>query len=81
MLNKRHFNFALILALMAIIFVSCYPRKDVYTDDYDIAATFYDANQDFKEYKTIYVIDSVFHIIDEDEENNPFLILWQVTWQ
>ena len=50
----------------------CYPEKIEYVDEYDMAGTMYDEEADFSNFTTFHVIDTVMHIVD-DEEGDPNL--------
>ena len=57
------------LVASAVFLPSCYPTYGLTTTDYRTVVTVYDTAQDFNELQTFYLIDSVFHIVDEDEKD------------
>jgi hypothetical protein len=63
-------NLRLILPLLALMSLSvwgCYPG-DVTVSELDTILTLYDDENDFSQYNTYHLIDSVMHIGDEDDE-------------
>jgi hypothetical protein len=59
--------------LLAILFsalaISCYDNYELSTDDYDVVATFYDEKIDYSAFKTYVMLDSIFHVVGEDEKD------------
>lgn len=53
--------------LLAIIFSGCYPDYNSSTEDFDLAITHYNAEQDFSELNTFYLYDTVVHIVDNSD--------------
>ena len=67
-------NWLLILpvSFMAIFFLwSCYPDSGLTSvGDYDLVITQYDPDQDFSEFQTYVIPDSIVHIVQEGQEDN-----------
>lgn len=60
----------LISMMLVLAFSSCYTDYGMSTKDYDVVATLYDTNFDFKTIKTYTMPDTVFHIVEEGDDSN-----------
>ena len=57
------------LAIIAILIPSCYPSYGLTTSDYRTVVTLYDTAADFSQLRSYYIIDSVFHIKDDNDKD------------
>jgi len=57
------------LILVIAIVVSCFPEFDATTEEMDIAITRVEDNQDFTDYNTFFLYDTVMHITDDESED------------
>ncbi len=66
---KKTLKLSILGLLAATVFVGCYPDDDDATySDFDVAVTYHDASYDFNQITSVALLDTVVHIVGEDEE-------------
>lgn len=73
--NKIWQKYLPILFLFGLVInlTSCYTDYGLTSADYDIVLTKYDKTTDFQSLKTFSLVDSIFHITDDDEPDSDLL--------
>lgn len=70
---EKKIQLTVILVFMAftgMFLASCYPTDDVSYSDLDLVATIYDEDQNFNDFKTYIVPDTIVHLVDTVNEDN-----------
>jgi hypothetical protein len=71
MKSKKSLIVPVLLAAL-LLMAGCYPDKIDYVDEYDVAATIYDEQEDFSALTTFHVVDTVMHYTDDGEDDPNF---------
>jgi len=61
---------SLLTVAVSLSWTGCYSDYGLATTDYDVVATFYDENIDYSSFKTYVMLDTIFHIVGEDEKDD-----------
>jgi hypothetical protein len=61
---------AVVIAVVSVAFISCYPDHGLTTSDYDAVATFYNKSADFGSFANIRLVDTVLHIVPEGSQDD-----------
>ena len=66
---KKFFKQLFWMIPVIALLVSCFPEFDATTEELDVAITRVDDNQDFTNYHTFFLYDTVMHITDDEDED------------